>query len=56
MADITGLRNTGATRTALGAKGPSDKEIAVAHSAPREVSGCLASLHSQRYTVPNTSS
>jgi len=55
VAVIIGLRNTGATRRAPGAKGPSDKEIVVAHSAPREVLGCPASQHSQRYAVPYTS-
>lgn len=56
MADITGLHDTGATPTAPGAKGPSDKEIAVPHSAPREVLGRGASQYSQRYAVPYASS
>jgi hypothetical protein len=56
VADSTGLHNTGAMRTAPGAKGPSDKEIAVAHSTPLEVLGCPDSQRSQRYAVPYTSS
>jgi len=42
VADIAGLRMTGTMRTAPGAKGPPDKGIGVAHSAPREVLGCPA--------------
>lgn len=43
MADITSLRKMGARRTGPDAEGPSDREVAPAHSAPREVSDCAPS-------------